>query len=94
MVSDLLTHVERSLAVDVDLNLEPQCESPHHVAGKGPWGHQVHSGPAAYWQIGCCPSGSGLRCAAFVQSLIPGVPFDCDQCGKVSSFDSFRWIEL
>ncbi len=52
--------------VDVDLNLEPECESPGHGHSSNPWG-PCH-GPVEYRTV--CPCGDGgLRCAERIQII-------------------------
>jgi hypothetical protein len=91
-MSDLLTHVARSLAVDVDLDLEPQCASLIH--DEGGEGVTRHAGNAVYWQVGHCVHGTGLRCAPAVAS-IQRFPFsNCRICGTRGLVSEMRFIEL
>lgn len=90
-MSDLLTHIERSELVDVDLDKEPRCESIcHPESGDARW----HSGPAAYWQAGPCVHTTGLRCAQVVSSYLPYLPISCEICGVDAPYDVYRFIEL
>jgi hypothetical protein len=91
MVSDLLTHVGRSLAVDVDLNLEPQCEGRSHP--EGIWGHD--GGPAKYNVVFYCPCGrfSILACAGRV-AFYRTKGASCSDCAHVFDPSEVRFIEL
>jgi hypothetical protein len=93
-MSDLLTHVGRLEMVDVDLNLEPQCASIHHPAGRSRRGRVEHSGPAAYWQVGPCAHSTGLRCAASVHTGRRHRGLSCSFCGASAPIEDFRFIEL
>lgn len=91
-MSDLLTHIERSLAVDVDLDLEPQCESRWHDAKVDDRAvPQSHGGPATHFQVTTCGHANGLRCAPFVDAISLAGAGYCVSCGVTRTV---RFIEL
>lgn len=76
-MSDLLTHVEESVVVDVDLDIEPQCEQPEHKIEH----HGIGAGPAEY--VGWLPCGKrALLCAPLVNALIAQGWCTCATCGE------------
>jgi hypothetical protein len=86
-MSDLLTHVMRSLQVDVDLDLEPQCESPAHEDGR------AHGGPAEFWTAAPCGSRK-LTCRPIVEALLRGGFIWCTTCGAAHAADSMKVQDL
>lgn len=63
------------LLIDSGLDFEPQCESLNHGV------EVVHSGSAAFLQIGDCEHVTGLRCASYVRfALTTPLPGICRIC--------------
>jgi hypothetical protein len=90
-MSDLLTHVGRLEMVDVDLNLEPQCESPGH-SDDSFWLHIHSDGPATHVMRSVCGIGDGLRCARYVV-WVGEFGARCPEHGHEGP-EQFRFIEL
>ncbi len=57
----MLTGEQVEIILDVDLDKEPECESPHHMEEP-----LFHGGPVTHVVRGPCPHVQGLRCAGWV----------------------------
>lgn len=90
-MSDLLTHIGRLEMVDVDLDIEPQCEGLHHPIGLS--GHI--DGPAEYNVVFHCPCSRFviLACAGRVAYLRANGA-RCDECGAFMPADEIRFFKL
>lgn len=79
-MSDLLTHVARLEMVDVDLDLEPQCEHDEHELFR-----RIHGGAATHYLKTSCGCLDGLRCAPIVAFWVGVDRFYCRRCGGWSA---------
>lgn len=91
-VSDLLTHIERFELVDVDLDIEPQCEGEKHP--EATFGHD--GGSAAYILLKPCCGGHVLLCRGRVNYMQTKADtnFRCTFCNLAFPASRYRFIEL
>jgi hypothetical protein len=82
-----VTDVLVEIVLDVDLDKEPECESPSHEIEFW-W----HGGPATHIVRGPCSHVWGLRCAAYV-SAVRQLGLHCQDCGADYEADEIRFIE-
>lgn len=76
------------IVLDVDLDIEPACESVHHEEDPD------HTGPGRFWMRTPCGHYDGIRCAGFVVAVREIGLLYCDECAVTSSATRYRFVEL
>jgi hypothetical protein len=76
------------IVLDVDLNIEPACESVHHDPDPD------HTGPGRFWMRTPCGHYDGIRCPGFVMAVQALGWLHCDACDATRTVSRYRFIEL
>ena len=84
----LATVPEEMVVVDVDLSLEPRCESIFHDDGPHP-----HGGSATHMMRSPCHHNDGLRCAPIVRAISRNGGY-CDTCDVRHAPEEYVFIPV